>query len=75
MKIKIQEVEHEVDNTISFRLVIDENFIMTPNTGLVDVCEFLMSNYGKLSQASFEGNLEELKKEFRKLNERGTNNE
>lgn len=68
MKIEIREVEHEEDNTISFRLVVDE-IIMTPNTGLEGVCEFLMSNYMELSRASSEGNLEELKKEYvRNLN-------
>ena len=60
MKIEIQEMEDEGDNATSFRLLID-GIVMTRNTGISNVCEFLMSNYGKLSQASFEGALEKFK--------------
>lgn len=71
MKIEIVEVEHEEDNTVSFRLVVD-GIIMTRNTGLSDACKFLVSNYGVLAQASFEGGLEDLKKEFREAGETRT---
>ena len=63
MEIQIKEREQD-DNTISFDLVID-SIIILEDTGLSNCCEHLMSNYGKLSKASFEGNITKLKKEVR----------